>query len=98
MTLFAAISLVLQVSGTSVNPAISFSNWLTSAIMLTDAGLVESGYYTAARILAPFLGAALAGCFYLGTKVANDDQHEAEIVRRNSVRSSMSEKRESNKK
>ena len=62
-TTYGATSMIRQVSGTFVNPAISFSQLITSLIFVPNTPL--SPRYIFARLIGPFIGAIFAGMFFL---------------------------------
>ena len=62
-TVYAATTMISNVSGTFCNPAISFSLMLTSYIFIPGTDL--AGRYVFARIAGPFIGAVIAGVLFL---------------------------------
>jgi glycerol uptake facilitator-like aquaporin len=62
-TSYAVTEMISQVSGTFVNPAISFEEMLTSFLFVSDQPLAAR--YCFARIAGPFIGAIIAGIFFL---------------------------------
>jgi glycerol uptake facilitator-like aquaporin len=62
-TVYAVTAMIEEVSGTFVNPAISFEEMLTSMIFSSDVTLASR--YCFARLAGPFIGAIISGIFFL---------------------------------
>lgn len=62
-TVLGTCSMIKSVSGTFCNPAVSFSEFLTSLIFCPDNSLAWR--YVFARLAGPFIGAIIAGLFFM---------------------------------